>query len=234
MRIIQLLKRGLKDRGYSFKSETDTEVLANLMEFIYLKGKVSAEMAVRLALSKVVGAYGLAIICTDEPDMLMAARKGSPLVIGVGEGEYFLASDATPIVEYTKSVIYLNDNDIAIIHRNELILKTLNNDQLIPKIQTLDLDTREIEKGGFEHFMLKEIFEQPRSILDTFRGRVLPDHASIHLGGLYTVLDKLIGAKRIIIIGCGTSCNSGWAAHEFGKRPERTALRADSIARDLR
>jgi glucosamine--fructose-6-phosphate aminotransferase (isomerizing) len=203
------LKKRLEDRGYTFKSETDTEVLANLIEHIYLKGKVSAELAVRLALTKVVGAYGLAIICTDEPDMLIAARKGSPLVIGVGEGEYFLASDATPIVEYTKSVIYLNDNDIAIIHRNELILKTLNNDQLIPKIQTLDLDTNEIEKGGFEHFMLKEIFEQPRSILDTFRGRVLPDHSNIHLGGLYSVMDKLIAAKRIIIIGCGTSWHAG-------------------------
>jgi glutamine---fructose-6-phosphate transaminase (isomerizing) len=217
------LKKRLKDRGYSFKSETDTEVLANLIEYIYLKGKVSAEMAVRLALSKVVGAYGLAIICTDEPDLLIAARKGSPLVIGVGEGEYFLASDATPIVEYTKSVIYLNDNDIAIIHRNELILKTLNNDQLTPKIQTLDLDTHEIEKGGFEHFMLKEIFEQPRSILDTFRGRVLPDHNSIHLGGLFSVMDKLIGAKRIIIIGCGTSWHAGlvgeYLFEEFARIP---------------
>ena len=203
------LKKKLEGRGYSFKSETDTEVLANLIEYIYLKGKVSAEIAVRFALAKVVGAYGLAIICTEEPDMLIAARKGSPLVIGVGEGEYFLASDATPIVEYTKSVIYLNDNDIAIIHRDELILKTQNNDQLIPKIQTLDLDTNEIEKGGFEHFMLKEIFEQPRSILDTFRGRVLQDHSGIHLGGLFTVMDKLVAAKRIIIVGCGTSWHAG-------------------------
>ena len=141
----------------------------------------------------------------------------------MGEGEYFLASDATPIVEYTKSVIYLNDNDIAIIHRNELILKTLNNDQLTPKIQTLDLDTHEIEKGGFAHFMLKEIFEQPRSILDTFRGRVLPDHNSIHLGGLYSVMDKLVGAKRIIIIGCGTSWHAGlvgeYLFEEFARIP---------------
>jgi glucosamine--fructose-6-phosphate aminotransferase (isomerizing) len=217
------LKKKLEDRGYKFKSETDTEVLANLIEYIYQKGKVSAEIAVRLALTKVVGAYGLAIMCTDEPDMFIAARKGSPLVIGVGEGEYFLASDATPIVDYTKSVIYLNDNDIAIIHRNELILKTLSNDQLIPKIQTLDLDTREIEKGGFEHFMLKEIFEQPRSILDTFRGRVLPDHNSIHLGGLFSVMDKLIGAKRIIIIGCGTSWHAGlvgeYLFEEFARIP---------------
>ena len=203
------LKQTLEDRGYKFKSETDTEILANLIEFYYLEGKVSAEMAVRLALAKVIGAYGLAMMCRDEPDLLIAARKGSPLVIGVGEGEYFLASDATPIVEYTKSVIYMNDNDVAIIHRNELILKTLNNDKLIPKIQTIDLDTREIEKDGFEHFMLKEIFEQPRSILDTFRGRVLPDHNEIHLGGLYSVMDKLIGAKRIIIVGCGTSWHAG-------------------------
>lgn len=203
------LKEKLINRGVSFKSETDTEVLANLMEYIYLKGKVKAEMAVRLALSRVVGAYGLVIICTDEPDKLIAARKGSPLVIGVGNEEYFLASDATPIVEYTKSVIYLNDDDVAIITKNELTLKTVRNDPQTPIIQKLDIDIGEIDKGGFPHYMLKEIFEQPRSILDTFRGRVASDYSSIRLGGLFNVLPKLIDAKRIVIIGCGTSWHAG-------------------------
>ncbi|MCG8411221.1 MAG: glutamine--fructose-6-phosphate transaminase (isomerizing) [Bacteroidales bacterium] len=203
------LKRKLQDRGYTFKTDTDTEVLANLIEYIYIKGKVSAEIAVRLALSKVIGAYGLAIICKDEPDKLIAARKGSPLVIGVGDGEYYIASDATPIVEYTKSVIYLNDDDVAILGQDGLTLKTIKNDQLTPKIQHIDLDIGEIEKNGFDHFMLKEIFEQPRSILDTFRGRISVDKNEIHLGGLHEVFPKLVTAKRIIIIGCGTSWHAG-------------------------
>ena len=203
------LKEKLIDRGYKFVSETDTEVLANLIEYIYLKGKVTAEIAVRLALSKVVGAYGLAIICKGEPDKLIAARKGSPLVIGVGEGEYYIASDATPIVEHTKSVIYLNDDDVAILSRDGLNLKTIKNDSLTPKIQKVDLDIGEIEKNGFDHFMMKEIFEQPRSIFDTFRGRVSLEKMEIHLGGLYSVLPNLVEAKRIIIIGCGTSWHAG-------------------------
>ncbi|MEA2107520.1 MAG: glutamine--fructose-6-phosphate transaminase (isomerizing) [Bacteroidota bacterium] len=203
------LKEKLIDRGYTFKTETDTEVLANLIEYIYLKGQVSAEIAVRLALFKVVGAYGLTIICKDEPDKLIAARKGSPLVIGVGEGEYFIASDATPIVEHTKSVIYLNDDDVAILEQDGLTLKTIKNDKLTPKVQKIDLEIGAIEKNGFDHFMLKEIFEQPRSILDTFRGRISLDKNEIHLGGLYHVMPKLIEAKRIIIIGCGTSWHAG-------------------------
>lgn len=203
------LKDKLTGRGYSFYSETDTEVLANLIEYIYLKGKVSAEVAVRLALTKVVGAYGLVILCKDEPDQLIAARKGSPLVVGIGENEYFLASDATPIVEYTKSVIYLNNDDVAIIKKNELILKTLGNVTLKPKVQQLDLEISVMEKSGFDHFMLKEIFEQPRSIKDTFRGRITPDLKDLRLGGLYDVMPRLIEAKRIIIIGCGTSWHAG-------------------------
>ncbi len=218
-----LLKKKLENRGYTFVSETDTEVLVNLIEYIYLKGKVSAEIAVRLALTKVVGAYGLVIICNDEPDKLIAARKGSPLVIGVGEGEYFLASDATPIIEHTNSVIYLNDNDVAIIKRGELILKTIKNNKLIPKITKLDLDIGEIDKNGYEHFMLKEIFEQPRSILDTFRGRVAQDGKEVHLGGLFNVMPKLAEAKRIIIIGCGTSWHAGlvgeYMIEEFARIP---------------
>ncbi|MHC1703534.1 MAG: glutamine--fructose-6-phosphate transaminase (isomerizing) [Tenuifilaceae bacterium] len=203
------LKAKLEKRDYKFASETDTEVLVNLIEYIYLKGNVTAEIAVRLALTKVVGAYGIVVICKDEVNTLVAARKGSPLVIGVGEDEYFIASDATPIVEFTNSVIFLNDNDVAVIKRGELQLKTIYNESLEPNIQTLDLDIEEIEKTGFDHFMLKEIFEQPRSIHDTFRGRISQNIDEIHLGGLYHVLPRLIEAKRIIIIGCGTSWHAG-------------------------
>ena len=203
------LKSKLTDRGYTFQSETDTEVLANLIEYIYIKGKVDAELAVRLALTKVVGAYGLVVMCNKEPDKMIAARKSSPLVLGIGDGEYFIASDATPIVEFTDRVIYLNNEDVAVISRDELVLKTIRNDKLTPKIQKIDLEISEIEKGGYDHFMLKEIFEQPRSILDTFRGRVSQDKTSIHLGGLFTVEEKLIKAKRIVIIGCGTSWHAG-------------------------
>lgn len=167
------LRKRLEDRGYVFHSDTDTEVLANLIEYIYIKGATTAEVAVRTALTKVVGAYGLVIMCKNEPNQLIAARKGSPLVIGVGKGEYFIASDATPIVEYTDRVIYLNDDDVAVVKRNELSLKTVMSDaELIPEIKKVELELDEIEKGGFEHFMLKEIYEQPRTILDTLRGRV--------------------------------------------------------------
>jgi glucosamine--fructose-6-phosphate aminotransferase (isomerizing) len=203
------IREKLEIRNVTFKSETDTEVLANLIEYIYLKGQVTAEIAVRLALSKVEGAYGLVIICKDEPDMLIAARKGSPLVIGVGDEEYFIASDATPIVEHTKSVIYLNDNDVAIIRKNELLLKTVKNDKQTPVIHQLDLDVGEIDKSGYEHFMLKEIFEQPKAILDTFRGRVAPKGNDLNLGGLYHVMPDLVNAKRILIIACGTSWHAG-------------------------
>ncbi|MFZ5939007.1 MAG: glutamine--fructose-6-phosphate transaminase (isomerizing) [Bacteroidota bacterium] len=203
------LKKSLIEQGYTFYSETDTEVLANLIEYIYLSQKVSAEIAVRLALSKVIGAYGLVVICKDEPDMLIAARKSSPLVIGLGNKEYFVASDATPIVEYTDRVIYLNNDDVAIIRRDEMVLKTIMNDILEPNIQTLDLGISEIEKNGYDHFMLKEIFEQPRSIKDTFRGRLAPDFSDVHLGGLHAVREELIHANRIVIIACGTSWHAG-------------------------
>lgn len=217
------LKNRLIQDGYTFASDTDTEVLANLIEYFYLSGEMTAEMAVRAALGRVEGAYGLVIICRDEPDKLIAARKSSPLVIGVGEGEYFLASDATPIVEYTKNVVYLNDNDVAIIRKNELRLKNLKNDQLVPKIQTLDLEIGEIDLNGYPHFMLKEIFEQPRSIKDTFRGRIAADQSAIYLGGLYQVLDRLTSAKRMILIGCGTSWHAGlvgeYLFEEFARIP---------------
>ncbi|HKK61956.1 MAG TPA: glutamine--fructose-6-phosphate transaminase (isomerizing), partial [Bacteroidales bacterium] len=203
------LKKGLIEQGYNFKSDTDTEVLANLIEYIYLSEKTTAEIAVRIALSKVIGAYGLVIICEDEKDNIIAARKSSPLVIGLGNNEYYIASDATPIIEYTDRVIYLNNEDVAVIKKDELVLKTISNTIQEPKVQTIDLGISEIEKNGYDHFMLKEIFEQPRSITDTFRGRLNSDTGEIKLGGLYYVQDQLINAKRIIILACGTSWHAG-------------------------
>jgi len=218
------LKQKLTTKGYKFKSETDTEVLANLIEYIYIKGKnINAELAVRIALNKVVGAYGILVMCQKEKDKLIAARKGSPLVIGIGEGEYFIASDATPIIEYTNSVIYLNNDNIAVISENQLTLKTLTDTELEPEIQKIDIDIEAIEKGGFEHFMLKEIFEQPNSIFDTFRGRLATDFSYIHLGGLRPVKEQLLKAKRIIIVGCGTSWHAGlvgeYLLEEFAQIP---------------
>ena len=203
------LKKHLESRGIVFTSQTDTEVLANLIEHLYLEGDLNAEQAITLALNRVEGAYGLVIICTKEPDKLFAAKKGSPLVIGVGEGENFIASDATPIVEYTQRVIYLNDDDLAIIKKDELILKTIRTSNIQPEVKEIDLKIGEIDKEGFAHFMLKEIFEQPRAIHDTFRGRVLPDYSGVMLGGLHDVLDSVAQAERIVIIACGTSWHSG-------------------------
>jgi glucosamine--fructose-6-phosphate aminotransferase (isomerizing) len=199
------LKEELKKRRYTFRSETDTEVLANLIENVYLEQHVSAELAVRLALTKVVGAYGLVIACEDEQGKLIAARKGSPLVIGVGENEYFIASDAMPIVEYTDRVLYLNDEEVAVVSTESLDLKNLYNDVKTPEIKTINLSIDNINKGGFEHYMHKEIHEQATSIRDTFRGRISMDGSKIFLGGILDVMPKLLEAKRIVIVACGTS-----------------------------
>ena len=204
-----VLKQSLIDHGMSFYSETDTEVLANLIEYIYTTQDVSVEGAVGLALQKVDGAYGLVVISREDPNLMIAARRSSPLVIGLGDNEYFIASDATPIVEYTDRVIYLNNDDMALIRKDELVLKNLTSDATKVNIQTLDLGISEIEKGGYDHFMLKEIYEQPRSIMDTFRGRIKTDTNEIRLGGLHTVKDQLVNAKRIVVIACGTSWHAG-------------------------
>ncbi|MFH0761815.1 MAG: glutamine--fructose-6-phosphate transaminase (isomerizing) [Bacteroidota bacterium] len=209
------IKRHLISRGVKFTSETDTEVLVNLIEHLYLEGGLSADLAILMALNQVEGAYGIVVACKEEPDRLFAARKGSPLVIGVGEGEYFLASDATPLIEHTQNVIYMNDGDFAVITRDKLVLRNLSNVVLTPEIKALDLSIGEIDKEGFSHFMLKEIFEQPRAIQDTFRGRVLPDLSGIQLGGLHDVLPKLFSAKRIIITACGTSWHAGLVGEYF-------------------
>lgn len=207
------IKSDLQKKGYTFQTATDTEVLVNLIEYFYLNSdEPSAEIAVRMALSKVVGAYGIAVMCKREKNQLIAARKGSPLVIGIGKGEYFIASDATPIINYTDSVIYLNDNHVAIINKDGLTLKTVENDPVPFKITKVDMTIGDLEKGEFDHFMLKEIFEQPKTIEDTFRGRINPEKTEIVLGGLLDVFPKIVSAQRIILIGCGTSWHAALVA----------------------
>lgn len=203
------LRKKLQRRGYTFVSDTDTEVLVNLIEYIYMRGEVTPEIAVRLALTKVIGAYGICVYSPDVPNQLIAARQGSPLVIGVGDGEYFVASDATPIVAHTPSVILMNEGDVAVLSDKGLELKTIRNEPLEPVIKKIDWDVEDVSLGNFEHYMLKEIFEQPKSIRDTFRGRIGLNHNFINLGGLYSVLPRLYEAKRIIILGCGTSWHAG-------------------------
>jgi len=207
-----VLKKTLMDKGMKFYSDTDTEVLANLIEYIYTSEDVNVEVAVSLALQKVEGAYGLVLLSREDPDLMIAARRSSPLVIGLGNNEYFIASDATPIVEYTDRVIYLNNDDIALIRKDELVLKNLVSETTKVNIKTLDMSISEMEKQGYEHYMLKEIFEQPRSIMDTFRGRLKTETNEIRLGGLLDVKDQLVNAKRIVIIACGTSWHAGLVA----------------------
>jgi glucosamine--fructose-6-phosphate aminotransferase (isomerizing) len=204
-----VIKETLLAKGHVFKSDTDTEVLIHLVEDIEKETKVGLREAVRLALNRVIGAYAIVIMSEDEPNLLIAARKGSPMVIGVGKGEYFIASDATPIVEYTKNVIYLNDNEIAYINREELLIKNIDNTIQTPYIQELDLKLEMLEKGGYDHFMLKEIYEQPRSIRDCLRGRIYPQQGKVQLGGVKEYTEKLKNVDRIIIIACGTSWHAG-------------------------
>jgi len=204
-----VLKEELLSRGHVFNSDTDTEVLIHLIEEIYKKENVDLLEAVRLALHQVNGAYAIVIMDEEQPDQLIAARKGSPMVIGVGTGEYFIASDATPIIEYTKNVIYLNDNEIAFVKREELLIKRLDNVVQTPYVQELELKLDALEKGGYEHFMLKEIFEQTRSIRDCLRGRIYPNEGRVQLGGIKEYADKLKNIDRIIIVACGTSWHAG-------------------------
>jgi len=203
------LKEELVNRGHEFKSDTDTEVLIHLVEEIQGIENIDLLEAVRLALKEVIGAYAIVIMDQDHPDRLIAARKGSPMVIGVGQGEYFIASDATPIIEYTKNVIYLNDNEIALITKDDLLVKRLDNVVQTPLIQELQLKLEMLEKGGFDHFMLKEIYEQPRSIKDCMRGRIYPEEGKVQLGGIKEFAEKLKNIDRIIIVACGTSWHAG-------------------------
>ncbi|HEY9113737.1 MAG TPA: glutamine--fructose-6-phosphate transaminase (isomerizing) [Bacteroidales bacterium] len=204
------LKEELKKRGYTFNSDTDTEVLINLIEDIQLNEKVSLEEAVRIALNQVIGAYAIVIISADQPDRLVAARKGSPLVIGIGEDDFFVASDATPIIEYTKNVVYLEDEQVVVLARGaEMKIRNIKNKEMTPYIQQLEWNLNELEKGGYEHFMLKEIYEQPRSIKDSMRGRLHAQLGTVSLGGIIDYEQKLLQAKRIIIVACGTSWHAG-------------------------
>lgn len=206
------LKQELVNKGHNFLSETDTEVLIHFIEDIWENNNCTLEEAVRLALTKVIGAYAIVIMSNDNPDQLIAARKGSPLVIGVGKDEFFMASDATPIIEYTKDVVYLNDLEIAVIDEGQLRIKTIEDAPMTPYIQKLELELEAIEKGGFDHFMLKEIFEQPKSIKDCLRGRLDSQAGRLVLGGIREYVNKMMNAERIIIVACGTSWHAGLVA----------------------
>ncbi len=209
------LKQELIRKGHVFESETDTEVFIHFIEDIKENENCSLDEAVRLALTKVVGAYAIVVMSLEDPDLLIAARKGSPLVIGVGKDEFFMASDATPIIEYTNEVIYLNDQEIAIINNGKLTVKNTANLPLTPYVQTVDLELEAIEKGGYDHFMIKEIFEQPRSIHDCMRGRLDSSTGRLILGGLREYINKLVNADRILIVACGTSWHAGLVAEYF-------------------
>jgi len=230
------IKAQLQLRGHVFESQTDTEVLIHLIEDIYLDEKVGFDEAVRLALNQVHGAFAIVVISKLDPEMIVAARKGSPLVVGIGVNEFFLASDASPIIEYTKSVVYLNDSEMAIIHNRTLSIKTIANENKTAFVQELNLQLEMIEKGGYEHFMLKEIYEQPRSIFDSMRGRIDSKTGHIHMGGLQDYQYKLMNAKRIIIVACGTSWHAGLVAEylfeDFARIPVEVEYASEFRYRD--
>lgn len=204
------LKKQLEDNGYVFKSETDTEILVNLIEDILKVEKNNLSEAVRLALNQVVGAYAIVVMDINDPNELIAAKKGSPMVVGIGENEFFVASDATPLIEHTKNVVYLEDEEIATLKRGEeLKIMNIRKRQKTPYIQELELHLEQLEKGGFEHFMLKEIYEQPRSVRDSMRGRLNAKRGIVQLGGIKEFEEKFIQADRVIIVACGTSWHAG-------------------------
>lgn len=221
------LRKRLAARNYEFKSETDSEVLADLIEYIYEYSNVSAAEAVNLALRKVHGAYGIVVICTDEQNKLIAARKSSPLVIGVGQKEYFIGSDATPFIEYTDQVVYLDNDQMAVIDTEGINIKSINNIVVTPEIKKIDFDFDVIEKGGFSDFMLKEIYEQPKSITDTMRGRVYTAENTIKLGGLIDVMPRIMNARRMIIVGCGTSWHAGLMGEYLFEEYARTPVEVE-------
>jgi len=221
------LKQELSNKGYLFKSDTDTEVLLNFIEEIKKNNQCNLEEAIRVALKRVTGAYVILLIDEDDPETIIAARKGSPLVIGIGKGEHFLGSDASPMLEYTKEVVYVNDYELAIVKPGELILKNLGNENLTPFVQKLDIELAAIEKGGYDHFMLKEINEQPDTVFDCLRGRLDAEKGTITMAGVENNMDKLVGAKRIIIIACGTSWHAGLVAEYVFEELCRTPVEVE-------
>jgi glucosamine--fructose-6-phosphate aminotransferase (isomerizing) len=208
------LKKELRKRGYTFTSDTDTEVLVNLIEDIQKNENVKLGKAVQIALNQVVGAYAIALFDRKKPDEIVVAKLGSPLAIGIGDGEFFVASDASPFIEFTNNAIYLEDEEMAIIRLGrDVKVRKIKDDKLVaPYVQELQLNLEQIEKGGFDHFMLKEIYEQPAVIKDTYRGRLLADKGIVKLGGLEDYIEKFINADRIIIVACGTSWHAGLVA----------------------
>lgn len=231
------IKEGLSKRGFTFRSETDTEVLANLIEYLYSKEEIELEEAVRLALNEVIGAYAILVISSREPNKIVAARKSSPLVLGIGHDEYFVASDATPIIEYTKNVVYLEDEEIAVLERGkELRMFTIANEDVSPIVQELQMELELLEKGGFEHFMLKEIYEQPRSLRDSLRGRLNAEQGIVSLGGIVDFQNKFLQADRIIIVACGTSWHAGLVAEylfeDFARIPVEVEYASEFRYRD--
>ena len=219
-----VLKEGLKAQGYTFSSQTDTEVLVQLIEYVKKSNKVDLTTAVQLALNQVVGAYAIAIIEKGHPDLIVAARKGSPLVVGIGEDEFFLASDATPIIEYTDQVVYVGEEEIVTLQRGkQLKIRTISNVETTPQIKKLEMTLSQLEKGGYPHFMIKEIFEQPKTLSDSMRGRVNVDQNNITLAGFIDNKEKFLNAKRIIIVACGTSWHAAligkYAIEEFARIP---------------
>ena len=219
-----VLTASLQEHGFTFRSETDTEVLVQLIEYIKERDRVDLPTAVQLALNQVVGAYAIAVIERGHPDVIVAARKGSPLVIGIGDEEYFLASDATPIVEFTDKVVYVGDEEIVTVRRgSDLKIKTISNIEKTPVIKHLELTLSQLEKGGYPHFMIKEIFEQPQTLRDSMRGRINVEEDNLTLSGFIDNKEKFLNAKRIIITACGTSWHAGligmYAIEEFARIP---------------
>lgn len=219
------LKKELIKRGYTFKSDTDTEVLVNLIEDVQKKDNLKLGKAVQIALNQVVGAYAIAVFDVKKPDEIVVARLGSPLAIGIGEDEYFIASDASPFIEYTSNAIYLEDEEMAIVRKNKSIkVRKIKDDSLVdPYVQELQMNLEQIEKGGYEHFMLKEIYEQPSVIKDTYRGRLLANKGIVQMAGIEDNIEKFLNAERIIIVACGTSWHAGLVAEyifeEFARIP---------------
>ncbi|MDZ7289843.1 MAG: glutamine--fructose-6-phosphate transaminase (isomerizing) [candidate division KSB1 bacterium] len=230
-----IIKKELISKGHHFKTQTDTEALVHLIEEFYASG-LGFEEAVRAALAHVEGTYGIAVLCSDEPEVIIAARKGSPLVVGIGDGENFVASDVAAIINYTKQVSYLDDGEMVALRRNGITVKTITNEPVQKQVEEIAFDLERIEKGGYDHFMLKEIMEQPQTIQDAMRGRLLMEEGMARLGGLREVVNNLFNARRILITACGTSWHAGligeYMLEEFARVPVEVEYASEFRYRD--